>query len=615
MTIDKLFGNLSASEREIFHLSKEELSSYSPALSGEQIYSYELFDRLMNHERYLKEIESDPYEIFNWLPNEFKPFEDFVQKRSVSLEEIEPYYNRIQSLLENMKKYLAIKMRTPSVTSKDPLIIYYRIYYNFVSYLDENIVAQWKVLNDKKASLNEISKYFNLDLPGHQFVQKFNFDPEKIWLDLPPSHFYFDDDFSKVKAQLSTQTFSHDVEESLAYIEALEAKSLPIQLDSIKRLKKAMEQYDKLEKTDPVLLKKRISILNDISARALFAIENESKLSENQKMTLREITHQARSKSHYLSEVSKIPLKANHRAYRTEHVGGKPLVVDKIEWFEDLDPAHREHNKELYERWLNEALLNEKTPNYWLWLEGLDPLTLSQFEIDERYTVPLDEKLVRFNEGLCYNPKCSKVESGLIADGIYLYNIDKNNDLYILPSPRNYPGRGPWAQVLHGQGVKDAKRNFNHNSVLNGENVKCAGCIFIKDGKIVQMDTNSGHYKPKMAHLREAIQDSLLSKSIFSEDAVIANFDGDSAVPIKDFISDRFDIKAHFPKEHEALSQEELARLRSEAPQTIASKLSGNAQKENLKRKLLVWAKSINQEAQVDSSSTQVKKDGKKLNP
>lgn len=47
---------------------------------------------------------------------------------------------------------------------------------------------------------------------------------------------------------------------------------------------------------------------------------------------------------------------------------------------------------------------------------------------------------------------------------------------------------------------------INHPDFTRGRPVICAGHMSIKDGKIIQIDTSSGHYMPRMQHLNAAIK-------------------------------------------------------------------------------------------------------------
>jgi len=51
------------------------------------------------------------------------------------------------------------------------------------------------------------------------------------------------------------------------------------------------------------------------------------------------------------------------------------------------------------------------------------------------------------------------------------------------------------------------KNPFYHSSYMAGQDVLCAGRIFVKQGNLVGIDNASGHYKPSADHLRRAIRE------------------------------------------------------------------------------------------------------------
>jgi hypothetical protein len=80
---------------------------------------------------------------------------------------------------------------------------------------------------------------------------------------------------------------------------------------------------------------------------------------------------------------------------------------------------------------------------------------------------------------------------------------------------------------------------LNHDNLLGGENLLCAGTVFFKNGKIAHIDTNSGHYEPKMIeHLRPAL--SKLAKKYpgaLSPDTEIGNFNGKISMRYQNFLT------------------------------------------------------------------------------
>ena len=48
--------------------------------------------------------------------------------------------------------------------------------------------------------------------------------------------------------------------------------------------------------------------------------------------------------------------------------------------------------------------------------------------------------------------------------------------------------------------------NWNHSSLLSGQPVICAGEITVRDGKLLSIDNNSGHYKPDVQNLADCVR-------------------------------------------------------------------------------------------------------------
>lgn len=72
-------------------------------------------------------------------------------------------------------------------------------------------------------------------------------------------------------------------------------------------------------------------------------------------------------------------------------------------------------------------------------------------------------------------------------------------------SPNNPWGRGVAAFVWSAQNelflCTHLSGTFHHSSLLSGQRVKNAGMIRVKDGTILELSNNSGHYKPRIDHI------------------------------------------------------------------------------------------------------------------
>lgn len=73
--------------------------------------------------------------------------------------------------------------------------------------------------------------------------------------------------------------------------------------------------------------------------------------------------------------------------------------------------------------------------------------------------------------------------------------------------PDNKPGFVHYAMDYRGRLYVGFRKNvaFFHSSLVGGEHALSAGTLAIKEGKIVQIDLDSGHYTPKPKHLALAL--------------------------------------------------------------------------------------------------------------
>lgn len=98
----------------------------------------------------------------------------------------------------------------------------------------------------------------------------------------------------------------------------------------------------------------------------------------------------------------------------------------------------------------------------------------------------------------------------LTKDQVKKYQlISKNNNLYFKHNSFRADGEKSLNYVLSGQGEifahRAIKNVFHHSSFLAGEPVACAGEITIRDGKVVDINNRSGHYRPTAIHLLQTI--------------------------------------------------------------------------------------------------------------
>jgi hypothetical protein len=63
---------------------------------------------------------------------------------------------------------------------------------------------------------------------------------------------------------------------------------------------------------------------------------------------------------------------------------------------------------------------------------------------------------------------------------------------------------------------------FHHSSFVSGKKVRCAGMIRVKKGKVTLVSNNSGHYRPKLTHLKAFVM-YLDQENLFAHDAVVVS--------------------------------------------------------------------------------------------
>ena len=560
---DELFAGLTEEEQ---HFLEERWQSGRqgefPGFADQDARHFYLLIRLLNNELgFLSKAEGEPGGLYYFLQNTFPPVEDSEELTESKFPLINARYNLV---LNNLKRNTSRELESDSakLPETDPKLLYLRIKLNLINALKENGQDRWQsILGDRKILEELLALNFNATINFCTFAIEYDVSlinplpTNKPWLDLRGEGDYFqqEKDAYLIEKIRALKCLTEENKNNL--IEALSSRmkrALPFENPSCMELSNLINAYHDIPKSDIKNITKRRKLLIKISNLAQRLL-TEPDLTPAQIGTVAEISHQSQMKANYLRELQYIPDKAAKRMFRFEHLRGSPLIVDKADWFGDLDPVHRDANQKLseiivIEVWegLAEQAFNEGRdfPNLWMWLESRPEGDVSAMSFDKRYSVPRSQKLVTIQEGICYNPKCSNREDGRIEDGIYLYNIGKDNNLYILPCPSTLQiGKDP---SFYGKGVKDGQ-NYNHNSILHGESVQCAGCIIFKEGKIHHIDTNSGHYRPYMSNLHDIVQTILYPAQAFTEEAVVTNYEEAHYVPVQSFVDEHFDIKAVFP--------------------------------------------------------------------
>jgi len=255
---------------------------------------------------------------------------------------------------------------------------------------------------------------------------------------------------------------------------------------------------------------------------------------KNEKIILKNINKTAQRKANYLvniwffekkqisilfslPKISKVPTKSLHKVKKKD---------SRIEsQFHMVDPYYRFYEPTTeWENGVKNEFVKGLTPRFLLWLEDKDG---SAFTSNIAYTIPPAEKFVKIKNGLCLtrvfrqdavDGKSKKNEFGLVADGLYIYVIGQDKNLYIIPdknkddeekksklvvfAKKKYPAI-EWDKQW--EFYADPYWEPKHDTILQGDNVICAGTITFRDGKIDSITNDSGHYQPDVLHLANGL--------------------------------------------------------------------------------------------------------------
>jgi len=336
---------------------------------------------------------------------------------------------------------------------------------------------------------------------------------QQDWPDLMPANFYIS--LEKPPA------FAHPFEGLKG-----EFVLLPLTPET-QALATAIEAYHKIPKTLVEKIPERRKALGEIQALAL-------KIHDP---LAAQIAKRAKMKSAYIAKLPGLRKEALLRAFHLPKNKTHVVVPTHGDVITDLDPAKRSDQAQksvLFSMWEAEVEKDPKTPDYFLWLEGQNTEKMLE-DLRHRFLSAAQRK-VEFKGGHAYNAIFAGPH-GYVHDGGYFYNIGEREELYITPfnSPtldyfrRTLP---PWFSAVLGN------RGANHDTLLGGENVMSAGFVIFKDGKIIHIDTNSGHYMPSMLrHLRPALI-ALVKKypGILAGDATIGDCCGRVSLSYAQFL-------------------------------------------------------------------------------
>lgn len=393
-------------------------------------------------------------------------------------------------------------------------------------------------LEDNQEAIKFLENNF-FDLSQHPY-QRYKDNFNKAWLDLMPADYYMSSD----KALEGLRTLKSSSFQGYAS----QIQILPDD-QNYSVLKAKLSNYHSLPKDNPLKLNDRHQALKDIANTTAALIKDKSaNLSESEHAILQSIIVRANLKADYLDQLSHLKEEAlariNHIPKNSELPPGLSVINTITQDLHDLDPQKRYGLEDLHTVWKAELKKDPTLPDFWIWLEGQDTQSLSK---DLRHTfISRGLKHVQFINGLAHNEifRSFKLDSkGLVEDGNYVYNIGEDGDLYIVPFEHLKEFRDTSKILFKNPIYSEAELSsinevpLNHDTLSAGGNILCAGVVKFKDGKIIHIDTNSGHYKPELfGHLKPALGYFLEKNPQALDDTVnISDYDGKINTPYRDF--------------------------------------------------------------------------------
>jgi hypothetical protein len=98
--------------------------------------------------------------------------------------------------------------------------------------------------------------------------------------------------------------------------------------------------------------------------------------------------------------------------------------------------------------------------------------------------------LIYMKRELSHGPGLSTMKAQLVNSKV-IYVLTTDDTLYIRPEP---------------SGIMRRQDDFTHANFTGGKSVKAAGQLFIRDGKVIRIDNESGHYMPSGNSLRHILK-------------------------------------------------------------------------------------------------------------
>jgi hypothetical protein len=190
-------------------------------------------------------------------------------------------------------------------------------------------------------------------------------------------------------------------------------------------------------------------------------------------------------------------------------LNGELLDLDNNVRMEREDFMHREGYEDeqciMYQAFEQWAQGNHQAP-FFLWLENHE-VCRSETKVGE---VGLVQSVEYFDDRTGVSPQARfRIATGTpLTCGDEICDTDRigyRGGVQKCISPNNKWGAGVAAFVWSAQNeiflCQHFSGKFHHSSLLSGQRVKNAGMIRIKDGMILELSNDSGHYKPRIDHI------------------------------------------------------------------------------------------------------------------
>jgi hypothetical protein len=278
-------------------------------------------------------------------------------------------------------------------------------------------------------------------------------------------------------------------------------------------------KYHSVLKTDFNLLTDRIQLLKQIASLAQKKLRDlySQHGVQNTKLfhALYLVFQTSMNKRQYLSQLTQLPIELNKHFHTTSQSEFSHLLSYATkngylsEIFEHLDPAHRygyilldfekQFTKEVSKPSLD-VIPKEQMPthvqNFFMWLENQNLVNANYWDYDYRHP---EQRQVIFHNEMAYTQQLDELEKAISIEGRKYYPV-WNKD-------HTTEGRGfEYHYNIDETGNLIIRRNGPHSTVNEGRTSLSAGMITFRNGKILSIDNNSGHYRPTKQNLENAVK-------------------------------------------------------------------------------------------------------------